>query len=83
MKRIEIRSLVLGTLLGAVVTLSVAAATVGGSRTVWEYKVVPGDVTGGLLEKAINNSASEGWELISTSPLTGFYGFAVLRREKK
>jgi hypothetical protein len=80
--KLDIKSMVLGALLGAVIVFSVGAAT-GGSRTVWEYKTVPGKVFGEELGQAINGAVAQGWEFVSASPSTEQWGFAVMRREKK
>jgi hypothetical protein len=81
--KIDIKSMVLGALLGMAIVLSVAAANE--SRTVWEYKVVAGTVLGteGPLDTVINKSVNEGWQFVSASHSTERYGFAVMRREKK
>ena len=83
--KIDIKSLVLGALLGAVVVLSAAAATTSGGRTVWEYQTVQGTVQGNeaKLDDAINKQGSQGWEFVSASHSTEKYGFAIMRREKK
>jgi hypothetical protein len=82
-EKIDIKSLALGAVLGAVITFSIAATT-GGGRTAREYRVVPAKVLQSELEKAINASVAEGWEFVSASPLDNkHWGFAVLRREKK
>lgn len=82
-KKIDIKSMVLGALLGMAIVVSIAAAN--DSRTVWEYKVLTGTVFGteGLLDNVINRSVSEGWEFVSASHSIERYGFAVMRREKK
>ena len=87
-KRIDIKSLLLGALVGPSIMISVAAATSPGNRMSWEYKVVPGKVLGSIggevkLEDAINSHAAQGWDFVSASPSTDQYGFAVMRREKK
>jgi hypothetical protein len=84
-RRIDIKSLVLGVLVGASIMLSVAAATTAGNRTTWEYKVVQGTVFGkdAQLEDYINSHAAQGWDFVSASPSKDQYGFAVMRREKK
>jgi len=85
-RKLDIKSMVLGALLGAVIVFSVGAAT-GGSRTVWEYKVVRGNIKGnddaGALDKYINNAIAGGWDFVSASPLGDISGFAVLKRERK
>jgi hypothetical protein len=82
-KKIDIRSMVLGALLGMAIAVSVAAANEG--RAVWEYKVVAGTVLGteGPLDNVINRSVKEGWQFVSASHSTERYGFAVMRRETK
>jgi hypothetical protein len=84
-KRIDLKSLLLGTLVGAAIMVSVAAATTSGNRPTWEYKVVPGKVLGVSgnevnLEYEINRYAVQGWDFVSASPSTGDFGFAVMRR---
>ena len=83
-KKIDIKSLVLGALLGIATFFSVAAAT--NTQTVWEYKVVTGVVFGreskGNLDDAINTSVGQGWQFVSANHSTDRYGFAVMRREK-
>jgi hypothetical protein len=82
MKNIDIKSVLIGALLGVAITLSVAAAT--GNRTDWEYKVVTASAFQDELGKAINSSVSEGWDFVLASgPNNGNWGMAVLRREKK
>lgn len=87
-RRIDIKSLVFGALLGAAIMFSVAATTTSGRGTTWQYKVVPGKVLGNIgneikLEDAINTNAAQGWDFVSASPSTDHYGFAVMRKEKK
>lgn len=83
-KPIDLKSLVLGAMLGAAIVFSVAATTNSGAR-VWEYKVVPGDVFPGQdqLDKAINATVTNGWDFVSASHLNEHWAFAVMRREKK
>jgi hypothetical protein len=84
-KRINMRSLLLGLLLGAATVFCVAAATSAGGHRGWEYKTVAGQVLGNEtpLGQAINASVAEGWEFVSASSSVERWGFAVLRREKK
>jgi hypothetical protein len=81
--KFDVKSLVAGALLGAVVIFSAAAAR--SSRTNWEYKIVAGKVLGNesQLDIAINIEAATGWEFVSANPSTAQWGFAVMRREKK
>ena len=79
--KIDIKSVILGALLGAVILLSVGAATIAGHHsTVSEYKAL---VSGGgsFLERDINKTAADGWEVVSTSSY-GEQTLAVLRRPK-
>lgn len=81
--KIDMKSMVLGLLLGTAIVFSVAAADEG--RTAWEYKLVTGAVLGAedLLDDKINRSVGQGWQFVSASHSTERYGFAVMRREKK
>ena len=77
--KLDIKSMVLGALLGAVIVFSVAAATP--NRTSWEYKVVISNVRD--LEARINTTAADGFEFESAAGMEGQAAFAVLKREKK
>lgn len=82
--RIEIKSLLLGALLGAVTVLSIAAATGNATPPVYEYRVVTTSAFQDELGKIINTSVAEGWEFVSASgPNDQNWGMAVLRREKR
>jgi hypothetical protein len=82
MKHIDIKSALIGALLGITIALSVAAASA--NRTVWEYKVITAKGFQNELEKAINASVTEGWDFVSASgPNNENWGIAVLRRERK
>jgi hypothetical protein len=83
MKKVEIRSLLIGAVLAVAVMFAVAATTGTGNKTVWEYKVVTASAFKDELGKAINRSVAEGWDVVSASgPNDGNWGMAVLRREK-
>lgn len=81
--KLDMKSLIAGALLGAVVVFSVAAAR--SSRTNLEYKIVAGKVLGNesQLDVAINIEVATGWEFVSANSSTEQWGFAVLRRERK
>ena len=85
--KIHIKSLVLGTVLGALIVLTVAAASKSGSA-VWEYRemyrmVHPGTANSPptpakeSLEQRINAAATAGWEV------TGYTADSVLLRRAK
>jgi uncharacterized membrane protein YqgA involved in biofilm formation len=84
-RRIDIKSLLLGALVGASIVLSVAATTTSRNRAIWEYKLVQGAVWGNdaTLDNGINSQVAQGWDFVSASHSTEHYGFAVMRREKK
>jgi len=80
--KIDIKSLVLGGLLGMAIFFSVGAAT--DNSAVWEYKVVTGYVfgSGPRLEDVINNTVAQGWQFVATSGVGDRSGYVVMRREK-
>ena len=82
-KELDMKSLVIGALLGAVIVLSVAAAANPPRPTVWQYMTVSGQVLGAdsRLDQAINDGIAAGWEFVSASQASDMWGFAVLRRE--
>ena len=83
MKKVDIKSLLIGVVLTVAVMFAVAATTGTGNKTVWEYKVVTASAFKDELGKAINRSVAEGWDFVSASgPNDGNWGMAVLRREK-
>jgi hypothetical protein len=81
MKRIDLKSFGIGVMLSAASVLTVAAAT-GAGRTAVEYRIVAGQVLGGELERKLNSSAVEGWELVETVSFREQHGFAVMRRPR-
>ena len=85
--RIHIKSLALGTVLGALIVFTLAAASKGGSPA-WEYREMyrnfltgdantPPKATRESLEQRINAAATEGWEV------TGYAAESVLLRRAK
>lgn len=79
MKKIDIKSLLIGSFLGVAIMLSAGAATSG--RVVREYKVLYGRLSTYDLQKQINSSVADGWEFVSVSgPNDNEYGLAVMRR---
>ena len=80
-------SLLCAALLGAAVMFCIGAATGNGNRTVWEYRVVTGDVMNSegsqALQPHLNQAADSGWEALSTAQAGEHWGFVVMRREKK
>jgi len=70
----------------AAVSLLVGCSTSSQHSRTWEYETVTGKVdnskTDRLADK-INIEANQGWEFVSSGGLEGFYGYAVLKREKK
>ena len=82
--KLDIKSSVLGAFLGVIIVFSLGAATGGGKPASWDYRIVPGKVFQGELEKGINTAVAEGWEFVSVSDMsTEQWAFAVMRREKK
>jgi nitrogenase subunit NifH len=70
----------------AAVSLLAGCSTSSQQSRTWEYETVTGKVdnskTDRLADK-INTEANQGWKFVSSGGLEGFYGYAVLKREKK
>ena len=83
--RVDVKSLLLGALVGACIVLAAAVATNSGGSTAWEYKIVVGK--NGMLaadfEQALNKAAAQGWLLVTTSSYSEGMPLAVLKKEKK
>ena len=80
---IEIKSLLAGALLGAIVTFTIAAGINPPNRVEWEYKVITANAVSGELEQGINRSVRNGWEFISASNLNDQWGMVVMKRERE
>ena len=91
-EKIQIKSLVLGVLLGAVVVFSVAAAATGGTGT-WEYRFLdnhqileegkhPGPSFDNI-ELVLNGAAKEGWGAVSYTADSERRLSVLLRRVKR
>lgn len=78
MKRIDLKSLGAGLLLGFAVILCVAAS--GTERMTMEFQIVVGDVHTGQLRNEMNRVGRDGWEFVSTSGVGERTGYAVFRR---
>lgn len=82
MKKIDFKSLALGALLAAAAFVTIAAAH-NSERTPMEYKVVAGQILGDELERKLNRSAGEGWELVQTVSFSQQHGYAVMSRPRQ
>ncbi|HVY70088.1 MAG TPA: hypothetical protein VHH73_09175 [Verrucomicrobiae bacterium] len=80
----DLKSLLAGATLGALIMFSVAATT-NAPRANSEYKILQGKVFGhdNPLDLAINAATGEGWEFVSVGPAGDGWGFAVVKRDKK
>ena len=77
----EIKSLVVGALLGAAVIFTVAAAT---GKPTWDYKIIAGRLgqTGRPpLAQQLDQAAAEGWDVDTATSDDGF-PVVILRRQK-
>ena len=90
-KKLDMKSLTIGVLVGTFICVSVAATTGPRGRTTWEYKTVENyagsqrDTDGSYfgLDVDINASVAEGWDFVSASGSSSGRGFAVLKRKVK
>jgi len=79
-RKFDIKSMVLGGLLGGLLMFSVAAATTG--KTAWEYKIITGQITPKpTLAPQLDQAAADGWEVVAAATDAGF-PFVILRRGK-
>jgi hypothetical protein len=72
--------------IAAAASLLVGCSTCPQHSRTWEYETVTGKVdnskTDRLADK-ISTEVGQGWHFVSSGGLEGFYGYAVLKREKK
>ena len=79
MKTIEIKSLLLGTVLGIMIVAAVAAAT---GSTSWEYRWITPERRD--FQSEIDKLARDGWELVSAVPDSNPSSMsAVLKRTRR
>ncbi len=78
---INIKSILMGALLGAAVVFGVAAAT-NTQGVVWEYRVIMAQPPG-TMQKEMNAAAEEGWEVVGVASDTNVGAFTVFRRPRK
>jgi hypothetical protein len=79
--KLDIKSLVIGVLLGAAVMFSVAAAT---GRPAWDYKIISGRLGQSIhppLAQQLDQAAAEGWEVVTATSDDG-YPVLILRKQK-
>ena len=80
---LDLKSLVLGAVVGTVIMLSVGAATTGGESK-WEYKVVAGSANPNAFsspekqEASLNDLGKQGWIFVQNEG-----GWFYLKREKR
>ena len=75
----DIRSLVAGALLGAVVVFSIGAANY---RPKWDYKLISGHLSQNPpLAQQIDQAATEGWDVVTATSDNG-YPILVMRKPK-
>jgi len=79
--KFDIKSLIIGVLLGVVILLSVGAAT---GRPTWDYKLISGRLGQSAhapLAQQLDQAAAEGWEVVTATSDDG-YPVLILRRQK-
>ena len=83
--KLNINSLLVGILLGAVAVICIAAATGAGGRTSWEYKIIaqPQHAIVQALEQPLNDADKDGWEVVGVSHSEREGTFALMKRPKK
>ena len=82
-RKFDIKSMVMGGLLGAILMFSVAAATT--EKASWEYKIISGHLVPydkqNALGPQLDKAAADGWEVVAPANDDGFL-FLILRRAK-
>jgi len=79
--KFDIKSLVIGALLGAVIMFTVAAAT---ARATWDYKIISGRLGQSAhppLAQQLDQAAAEGWDVVTATSDDG-YPVVILRKQK-
>jgi len=83
MKRIEIKSLAAGLVLGVAVCLGVAATSGGRKAGQKEYMIFAAGEADRSMENAVNKAAGQGWDLVSCNPMGDKMLLTVMAREVK
>jgi len=82
-RKFDIKSMVLGGLLGGIVMFSVAAATT--EKAAWDYKIMSGHLISLAQQPALgpqlDQAAADGWEVVASANDEG-RPFVILRRAK-
>lgn len=82
--KIDIKSALLGIIVGISVMSALGAASPGRKPTSWEYRIVSGPIPDGRLQNDINSCVAEGWEFVTVSDMSlQQYAFAVLRQARE
>jgi hypothetical protein len=82
--KFDIKSLVLGGLLSAVIMFSIGATT---EKSAWDYKIIQGHLRRlganpePTLGQQVDQAAADGWEVVSAAN-EEFGPFVILRRAK-
>jgi hypothetical protein len=82
--KFDIKSLILGGLLSAVIMFSIAATT---GKSAWDYKIISGRLTrlysdpDPALGQQLNLAAADGWEVVSAASEEG-RPLVILRRAR-
>ena len=81
---IQIKSLIVGAVLGVVALISIGATTDGRPRPTWEHKIVvhkSGTPLQDGLERPLDEAGKEGWEPVSLG-MNGTQPFVLMKRLK-
>jgi len=84
----QIKSFVLGTLLGAIAVIGIAADKGSTPPVVWQYNIVTQELgadTGNdyFWAQALTKKSEEGWDIVSTSRINDSSVQMILRKPKK
>ena len=78
MKRIDLKSLAAGVLIGAGAMLAIAATGSTANRPT-QYRVILGNIPDGL-QNELNRAGAENWEFVGTGHVREAQAYVIVRR---
>ena len=82
MRRIDLKSLAFGVLLGAGAFFTIAASS-GTGRTPIEYRVIKGSISDEDFQTDLNKAAAQGWQFEDSDTYTDRFAYAIMSRPRR